>query len=735
MLSIAARAGTLKLAGDAPAPSGRMLLDKLRGGPVESYLMTSDNHQSVPAVSTGNGMPTRDSVDGNPDDASTVEFVAQLRQKAKDAVAASMQYADLSQHYMDLSQKLATLAEQAGSVQLDVLQQTLENIERGAKSSASRHDSYPLQEPAGSDTQNDAPAGERVDAPFAALTSKSDSEQSARTSSGAGQSDDAAVVQNSAPVQASKAPGQSRRRRKVLTRKLVERARSAGLAVRGRIRVKAKKADLAPRVRTATDEITNNKGSIAASVCFLISALFLLSLITLQFEPEHQLDPIVAGFAEEPREVEEALPVDPPEEEAGEQTEQEVEDPQPEMDEPEPEPEEPEPEPEEAEPMESAEMDVETDEVETPVPEVAAGEPVAAVDAASADNRSEAGRKAMLQKYGGSQASESAVSNALDWLVSIQHPTGYWDFVSVGAAGNAGTVNNPIGGTAYALLPFLAAGQTHKAGQYQKQVGKGLDYLTRIGVKAPAGYDLRGMVNKNSDDDSPNEAYYVQGAATLALCEAYGMTRDRRLRKPAEDAIRFIVNSQDPRGGGWRYNPQEPGSTSVTVVQLMALMSAKKAGLKVPAATLKGITKYLDSVQVDQEGRYGYEIQKKRYTGAVTSMALLSRMYLGWGRDDGDMRAGVALLDKAGPYDNLYSLYFATQVMRNWGGQEWERWNVRMRDDLVAMQVKDGPGAGSWKPRTGAIHAKQGGRLLTTALATLTLEVYYRYQPLLPEQE
>ena len=114
-------------------------------------------------------------------------------------------------------------------------------------------------------------------------------------------------------------------------------------------------------------------------------------------------------------------------------------------------------------------------------------------------------------------------------------------------------------------------------------------------------------------------------------------------------------------------------------------------------------------------------------------MALLCRMYLGWGRDDGDMRAGIALLDKTGPYDNLYSLYFATQVMKNWGGKEWERWNVRMRDDLIAAQETAGPAAGSWKPRTGALHAKQGGRLLSTALATLTLEVYYRYKPLLPE--
>ena len=357
------------------------------------------------------------------------------------------------------------------------------------------------------------------------------------------------------------------------------------------------------------------------------------------------------------------------------------------------------------------------------------GEPVS--------NRSEVGKTALLQKYGGSAASESAVSRGLDWLVSIQHPQGYWDFPAVGESSSPGSVNNPIGGTAYALLPFLASGQSHKTGKYSKQVAAGINYLTQIGVNSRAGYDLRGVINKQSDDKEPNEAYYVHGAATLALCEAYGMTKDRRLKKSAEGALRFIVNSQDPQGGGWRYTPGEPGSVSVTAIQVMALVAGKKAGLKVPDSTFKGVQVFLDSLHVDREGRYGYKASTKSgtYTGARTAMALLCRMYAGWGRADGDLSNGVALLDKAGPYDNLYSLYFATQVMKNWGGEEWQRWNDRFQKDLIAQQETDGAAAGSWKPRTRALHAKQGGRLLTTSLAILTLQVYYRYEPLLPDPE
>jgi hypothetical protein len=72
-------------------------------------------------------------------------------------------------------------------------------------------------------------------------------------------------------------------------------------------------------------------------------------------------------------------------------------------------------------------------------------------------------------------------------------------------------------------------------------------------------------------------------------------------------------------------------------------------------------------------------------------------------------------------------------VIKNWGGQEWERWNGRLRDDLIAWQETDGPGKGSWTPRDRSEYSQSGGRLLTTCLATLTLEVYYRYKPILPE--
>jgi hypothetical protein len=545
---------------------------------------------------------------------------------------------------------------------------------------------------------------------------------------------------------------QNRRRRSnksFSVRRLLERARMVALEQADRVRIRARRSDLKPKLRSTTEELTEElkRSRMPATISTVVTAiaLLLLAISRLEIPVDQELPPLSASFSGPDEPVDESFVLEPPMETAGEQQLEPTETLPPEA-EPLPEPElplEPEmlPEPEVEIPPELVPPPiVEPADAEPALPESPVGRIAAKPDAkastsgAKFDHRDAAGRQQMLQKYGGSVGSENAVSLALQWLARRQRADGSWDFVDVGPCTSPGRIMNPIGGTAYALMPFLAAGHTHKAGPYRKQIEAGLRFLTQIGVSVPAGYDLRGVLNKRDDDVEPNYAYYVQGAATLVLCEAYGMTRDRALKAPAEAAVLFLLNSQDPRGGGWRYTPGQPGSTSCTAIQVMALKAAEKAGIRIPETTWAGVSNYLDGVAIDREGRYGYETTKKAYEASVTSMALLSRMYLGWGRDDGDLRAGVALLDKRGPYDNLYYCYFATQVMRNWGGQEWERWNGRLRDDLVAWQEQTGDAQGSWAPRDRSDYSISGGRLLITSLATLTLEVYYRYQPLLPEQ-
>jgi hypothetical protein len=221
---------------------------------------------------------------------------------------------------------------------------------------------------------------------------------------------------------------------------------------------------------------------------------------------------------------------------------------------------------------------------------------------------------------------------------------------------------------------------------------------------------------------------YGHGLASIALCEAYGMTKDTGLAEPAQLAVNFIVYAQDEVGGGWRYTPKQAGDTSVLGWQLMALKSAHMAYLNVPPKTIKGAVNFLNSVQGESGATYGYVNPGKG--PATTAIGLLCRMYLGWKHDEPALGRGIEMLSAHGPSpNNMYFNYYATQVMHHYEGEEWTKWNAKMRDFLVNSQSRQGHERGSWY--LGGDHSSEaGGRLYTTAMCAMTLEVYYRHLPI-----
>ena len=349
---------------------------------------------------------------------------------------------------------------------------------------------------------------------------------------------------------------------------------------------------------------------------------------------------------------------------------------------------------------------------------------IGAVTGKGVDGRGAAARAAMVAQGGGNAASEAAVANALKWIVTHQMPDGGWNFdhrigVCQGQCSEAGKMTNARNGaTGLALLPLLGAGQTHKEGPYKENVRRGLYFLMQSMKPQNGGGSLIDGGNM-----------YSHGICSIVLCEAYAMTHDRELMAPAQASINFIVYAQDPVGGGWRYSPRQPGDTSAVGWQLMALKSAHMAYLNVPPATVAGAVKFLDSVQADSGSKYGY-------TGpgagqATTSVGLLSRMYLGWKKDNPSLQRGVQYLAATKPSrNNMYYNYYATQVMRHNEGEEWQNWNKEMRDWLVDAQGKQGHEKGSWMMKGGDHGADVGGRLYCTSMATMILEVYYRHMPI-----
>ena len=88
---------------------------------------------------------------------------------------------------------------------------------------------------------------------------------------------------------------------------------------------------------------------------------------------------------------------------------------------------------------------------------------------------------------------------------------------------------------------------------------------------------------------------------------------------------------------------------------------------------------------------------------------------------------------------NLYYWYYATlalhhrQQTNDAASAAWHTWNDAMTDALLSTQVTDGADSGSWN--TNCQWGGYGGRVYTTALAAMCLEVYYRYAPAPSEQQ
>jgi hypothetical protein len=334
--------------------------------------------------------------------------------------------------------------------------------------------------------------------------------------------------------------------------------------------------------------------------------------------------------------------------------------------------------------------------------------------------RSGATREKMVSEGGGNAASEAAVAKGLAWLKRQQKADGRWVMLE-------GSTNDDYGATGLALLPFLAAGITHKVDpkdknsvEYAKCVDQGLKWL----INKQQGNGLMGSHSTHK--------HYSHAICVVALCEAFGMTNDPALRKAAQRGLDYLIKAQHS-AGGFRYAIQQPGDTSVTGWCLQAMQSGKLAGLSVPAEAFYKVGNFLDSVQTQKGAAYGYTDPGGRPN--MTAVGLLCRAYLGWGPKNPAMMAGIENLKKNMPNrgtGEIYYYYYATQVMHFCATHDdWHKnWNPKMRDLLVETQDNSaGPNRGSWAPdRTHTGEA--GGRLCATCLSLLTLEVYYRHLPL-----
>jgi hypothetical protein len=356
-------------------------------------------------------------------------------------------------------------------------------------------------------------------------------------------------------------------------------------------------------------------------------------------------------------------------------------------------------------------------------------------------------KEALMRAYGGSPEAHAAVMSGLKWLARHQAKDGRWSlkYYHESRAGcdcwsevEKEVANEDVAGTAFALLAFLGEGVTHNRApekpsellDYRRVVQRGLEFLVRSQVS-----DIK---SKEAGRLSGN--MYAHALGTMALCEAYGLSQDERLKIPAQLAIRYLMDAQHSEGG-WRYGPKQPGDLSVTSWVFFAIRSGQLAGLMISKDPLIRAQRFVESCACGPaemiRTRYCYDprAEEKQPKLSMTAAGLLTRQYLGCRKDDPELVAGCKYLSQNLPPENantlgqIYYYHYATQVLHHMEGPEFDLWNYRMREHLIRTQQKEGCKSGSWNPE-GADWGNRGGRLYATGLAIMTLQVYYRHLPL-----
>ena len=350
-----------------------------------------------------------------------------------------------------------------------------------------------------------------------------------------------------------------------------------------------------------------------------------------------------------------------------------------------------------------------------------------------------------LKKNGGGGHTQETVNQSLEWLSNHQSEDGRWDcdnFMSNGdpsrgpLCNGKGMATYDVGVTGLALLCFLGAGHTHREGNYTMTVLRGLKWLRDQ-------QDADGCFGPRGDQHFT----YSHAIAALAMAEAYGMSRSGIWKNSAQDGINYVMQCQNPYKA-WRYG-ERPGDNDVSVTgwMVMALKSAKAAGLDVNDACFQWALDFVNEMTDEENGRTGYtkrgelpvraEGRLEQFPAteseSLTGVGILTRVFCG--QDPAatpEIKAGAELISrrlpvwepKSGKVD-MYYWYYATLAMYQVGGEDWVTWNARLKDAVITPQRTDGNYAGSWDP-IGA-WGEDGGRVYSTALMTLCMEVYYRY--------
>jgi hypothetical protein len=311
-----------------------------------------------------------------------------------------------------------------------------------------------------------------------------------------------------------------------------------------------------------------------------------------------------------------------------------------------------------------------------------------------------------------SPALDQAIARGLEYLASQQQPDGSF------AGGRFG---RNVAITALSSLAFMADGHIPGRGRYGDVIDRGVDFILDNSAE-------NGLIAA----EAANGPMYGHGFAALFLGEVYGMTqggadtaRSARVHEALVKAVRLIERTQNDEGG-WRYNPVPyDADVSVTICQIMALRSARNAGIEVSKEVIDRAVEYVRRCQ-NRDGGFRYQVDIGPSAWPRSAAGIASLFYAGIYTDEAIDSGLVYLRDNASPGDArvsrahyFYGHYYAVQAMYLAGGEHWSVWWPAIRAELIESQLSDG----SWLDRS--VGASYG-----TAMSLIILQMPKRYLPI-----
>ena len=272
-----------------------------------------------------------------------------------------------------------------------------------------------------------------------------------------------------------------------------------------------------------------------------------------------------------------------------------------------------------------------------------------------------------------------------------------------------------VGITSLGAIAFMSDGHLPGRGAYGDRVVRALDFVLQHATET-------GLIAA----ETSHGPMYGHGFATLFLGEIYGMTdRDARVRTALEKAVELIVRTQNDEGG-WRYQPvPSDADISVTICEVMALRSARNAGIKVPESTIERAIEYVKRCQ-NADGGFRYMSRDGASAWPRTAAGVASLFYAGIYEGDA-IEQGLDFLEKTAMPGRrgirqshyYYGQYYAVQAMYMAGGSRWEQWWEGVQKDLIERQSANG----------GWLDHHVGGAY-ASSMSLIVLQIPKRYLPI-----